>query len=60
VKNAAGETVEYKTQPEVQDAIWKEVHQSRYHMAEEAPICQGKLRGEFGYGAESVAARQVL
>lgn len=52
--------MEFKTQPEVQDAIWKEVHQSRYHMAEEAPICQGRLRGEFGYSAEYIAAKQVL
>ena len=29
-------------------------------MAEEAPICQGKLRGEFGYNTTSIAARQVL
>jgi hypothetical protein len=25
-----------------------------------SPICQGKLRGEFGYNAETLAARQVL
>jgi hypothetical protein len=54
--------VEYKTQPEVQDCMWREVHQSRYHMAEEAPICQGNLRvrAEFGYNAETLAAKQVL
>jgi hypothetical protein len=60
VKTPEGDTVELKTQEEVQNAIWKEVHQSRYHLAEEAPICKGKLRGQFGYNAESLAARQVL
>jgi hypothetical protein len=60
LKNSDVDTVELKTQDEVQNAIWKEVHQDRYHLAEEAPICQGKLRGEFGYSPESIAARQVL
>jgi hypothetical protein len=36
--------------------------QSRYHMAEEASICHGNLRvrAEFGYNAETLAAKQVL
>jgi hypothetical protein len=55
-----GNIREYNTQQEVQDAIWKEVHQSRYHLAKEAPICKGNLRGEFGYNATSEAARAVL
>ena len=55
-----GETVELKSQEEVQEAIWKEVHQSRYHLAEEAPICQGNLRWEFGYNDDTQAARQIL
>ena len=60
VPNDQGGVSEFNTQGEVQDAIWREVHQTRYHMAEEAPICQGKLRGEFGYNADTLAARQVL
>eukprot|EP00956_Cyclotella_meneghiniana_P010715 scaffold14988_cov36-Cyclotella_meneghiniana.AAC.2 len=60
VKDKDGNLTEYNTQQEVQEVIWSEVHQSRYHLAEEAPICQGKLRGEFGYSATSLAARQVL
>lgn len=60
VKDSDGSTVELKMRKEVQDAIWSEVHQSRYHLAEEASICQGKLRGEFGYNADTLAARQVL
>eukprot|EP00956_Cyclotella_meneghiniana_P027276 scaffold60862_cov41-Cyclotella_meneghiniana.AAC.6 len=60
VPDGQGGHTELKTQEEIQQAIWSNVHQSRYHMAEEAPICQGKLRGEFGYNAETIAARQVL
>ena len=60
VSNEHGGVTELTSQQEVQDAIWREVHQTRYHMAEEAPICQGKLRGEFGYNADTLAARQVL
>ena len=55
-----GETVELKSQEEVQEMIWKEVHQSRYHLAEEAPICQADLRQEFGYNADARAAHQIL
>lgn len=55
-----GNMTEYTTQTEVQNAIWSEVHQSRYHLAEEAPICNGRLKGEFGYNATSLAAREVL
>ena len=36
------------------------MHQGRYHLAEEAPISQGKLRGQFRYNATLLAARQVL
>lgn len=60
VKDADGDTTEYRTQKAVQDLIWKEVYQKRYHMAEGVPICQGKLRGEFGYSVISIAAKQVL
>jgi hypothetical protein len=55
-----GNITEFNTQSEVQDAIWREVHQSRYHLAEEAPICQGNLREEFGYNATTEAAKAVL
>ena len=32
----------------------------RFFLAEEAPICQGKLRGDFGYCAISPTAKAVL
>lgn len=52
MKDEDGVMTEYNTQQSVQEVIWSEVHQKRYHMAEEAPICQGSLRGEFGYSAK--------
>ena len=36
---------------DVEEAIWKEIHKKRFFLAEEAPICQGNLRGDFGYSA---------
>ena len=36
------------TQKEGERAIWEEVYQKRFYLAEEAPICQGELLGEFG------------
>eukprot|EP00956_Cyclotella_meneghiniana_P000971 scaffold1144_cov22-Cyclotella_meneghiniana.AAC.5 len=60
MKDKDGLLTEYNTQQSVQDVIWSEVHQNRYHLAEEAPICQGRLRGEFGYSATSLAAKAVL
>jgi len=60
VPNGHGGVRELTTQREVQTAIWQEVHQSRYHLAEEAPLCLGNLCGMFGYNADTWAARQVL
>ena len=41
-------------------AIWDEVHQKRYFLAEIAPICKGQLKGDFGYFATSHSAKKVL
>lgn len=60
VPDGEGGYVELNTQQEVQQDICSEVHQLSYHLVEEAPICQGDLRGQFGYNASTLAARQVL
>jgi hypothetical protein len=44
----------------VQETIFNEVHRKQYYLAEEAPICQGAFRGQFGYTATSPTARSVL
>ena len=55
-----GTTTEYTTQSEVQQIIWEKIHRERYHLAEEAPICQGRLRGKFGYNADTPSGEAVL
>ena len=47
-----GETTEeFKGQAKLQRAIWDNIHQKRFHLAESAPICQRALRRTFGYNA---------
>ncbi len=48
------------TEEAVQEAIFNEVHRKKYNLAEEAPICQGVLRNQFGYTATSPTAQSVL
>jgi len=57
VDDAAGNVVEHTTQESVQTAIWDEIHKKRFYLAEEAPICQGRLRGDFGYLSVSPMAK---
>lgn len=51
---------EYSGQEDVQEAIWSNIHQKRFYLAEQAPICAGELREEFGYNADTLAASAVL
>jgi hypothetical protein len=60
VEGEDGEVTEYDTQDSVENAIWSEIHGERFYLAEQTPICQGVLRGKFGYMAQTQAARQVL
>ncbi len=41
-------------------AIFNEVHQKRFHLAEQAPICNAGLKGDFRYLADTKSARKVL
>jgi hypothetical protein len=52
--------LEFDTQEGVQNAIFNEVHQKRYNLAEEASICKGFLKGQFGYMLTLPTARSVL
>jgi hypothetical protein len=60
VEDRNGGVLEFDTQEGVQNAIFNEVHRKRYNLAEEAPICQGFMRGQFGYMSTSPTARSVL
>ena len=62
VEDAHGNVVEYDTKDGVEKAILQNIHGEgkRFYQAEEAPICKGRLRGQFGYNANTAAARAVL
>jgi hypothetical protein len=51
---------EYTTQASVQEAIWANVHYKHLYLADEAPICQGQLRRNFGYNAATKTAVDIL
>ena len=59
-KTDDGNIVEYEGQKKVEEAIYSKIHDERLYAAEKAPICQVMLGGEFGYQADTQAARQVL
>ena len=44
----------------MENVIWDRIHKKRFHLSEQASICQGQLRGGFGYLANTPATIQVL
>ncbi len=60
VEDGAGGVIDYDTEETVQQAIFNKVHRKRYNLAEETPICQGGLRGQFGYTLTLPTAKTVL
>jgi len=47
VEDGARGVLDFDTEEAVQDAIFNEVYRKRYNLAEEAPIRQGTLLGQF-------------
>ena len=60
IERYRGAIYEATTQQTVHKTIWDEIHRKRFYLAEQAPICQGSLRGDFGYTACSPTAKKVL
>ncbi len=60
VTRESGLVAELNTHEPVDEAIFTEVHGSRYTLAQGAPICQGKLFKDCGYLANTAAAEEVL
>jgi hypothetical protein len=60
VDGRSNKVIEYTTQEGVQSAIFKNFHQKRFYLVEEALICKGYLREEFGYNATSPTEQAVL
>jgi hypothetical protein len=55
-----GVLTENITQETVQAAIFENIHRKRFFLAEDAPICSGNLRGQFGYNAVTKTAKAIL
>ncbi len=55
-----GAITEHTTCKPVKQTMFSEIHNKRYTMAGEAPICNGKLFNKFGYTARTEAAQAVL
>ena len=60
IEDGSGGRIRFNTQDSVNKAIWDEVHQKRYFLAESAPICKGQLKGDFGYLVTSHSEKKVL
>jgi hypothetical protein len=55
-----GQQIKHTTQALVQEAIFDNIHRQRFFLAKSMPICQGHLRGWFGYNAVSSTSCAVL
>ncbi len=60
VEDDAGGVIDCETEEGVQEAIVNEVHQKRHTLVKGAPICQGKLRGQFSNISTSPTTKTVL
>ncbi len=60
VEGKGGIIMEHTTQDTVEKTIFSEVHEKRYTLAGEAPICNGELFEDLGYQATTKAAMTVL
>ena len=54
------QTDKYTTQSTVHEAIWANIHYKHLYLAEEAPICQGQLRLDFGYNTVTCITVNIL
>ncbi len=53
VEGQGGSIMEHTTQETVERTIFSEVHEKRYTLAGEAPICNGELFQDLGYQANT-------
>ena len=52
--------MERTTQESIEQSIFIKVHQKRYTLAGEAPICNGDYLQQFGYTANTPLSKKVL
>ncbi len=60
VECQGGAIAERTTQESVEITIFSEIHDKRYTLAREVPICNGNLFEDFGYLANTPASQAVL
>ncbi len=60
VEDKSGAILEHMTKDLAEESIFSEVHNKRYTMAGEAPICKGDLFKDFRYVANTPALKAVL
>ncbi len=60
VEDQSRAILEHTTKETVEDSIFSEVHNKRYTMAWEAPICNRELFKDFGHMANTPASKTVL
>ncbi len=60
VEQEDGTVKEHSSQEDLQNAIWSNIHRKRFYLTEEAPLCSGPLRGQFGYNAITPTAQAIL
>jgi hypothetical protein len=60
VEGGGGAIMERNIQDTVEQSIFSEVHEKRYTLTGEAPICNGALFQTFGYMASTPASKAVL
>jgi hypothetical protein len=60
VEGVDGTVTKYTRKDKLENGIWDNIHRKRFILAEDAPLCSGKLRGEFDYNAISQAVALIL
>jgi hypothetical protein len=56
----SGTLTEHATQESVQQAIFDNIHRKWFYLAEAVLVCNGRLRGLFGYNATTITAKRIL
>ena len=60
VEAQGGAILERNMQDTAEQTIFSKIHEKRYTLAGEAPICNGELFNQFGYTANMPASKAVL
>ena len=55
-----GGIFDFTEQNKVEKSIWGRIHKKRFHLAEQAPICQGQIQGDFVYLSNTPTTSQLL